>query len=72
MNGEPRGFFRVAAGFSSYDVDFTSDHGDSPGKNIGGGCRFLPPGDLPGSGIESTCPALAGRFFNAEPPKKLG
>ena len=55
-----------------YSPPGSSDHGDSPGKNIGGGCRFLPPGDLPGSGIESTCPALAGRFFNAEPPKKLG
>ena len=36
-------------------------------------CRelpFLPPGDLPGSGIEPTCPALAGGFFTTEPPGK--
>ena len=26
--------------------------------------------DLPGSGIEPTCPASAGGFFNAEPPGK--
>ena len=35
-------------------------------KNSGVGCHFLPPGDLPDSGIEPvflTSPALAGRFF---------
>ena len=26
--------------------------------------------DLPGSGIESVSPALAGRFFTIDPPKK--
>ena len=26
--------------------------------------------DLPGSGIEPTSPALAGRFFTNEPPRK--
>ena len=39
---------------------------NSPGKNSGVGCHFLPPGDLPDSGIEPaflTYPALAGRFF---------
>ena len=39
---------------------------DSPGKNTGVGCRPSP-GDLPGSGIKLTSPALAGRFFAAEP-----
>ena len=32
---------------------------------------FLSPGDLPDPGIKSTFPALAGRFFNTEPPGKL-
>ena len=31
---------------------------------------FLSSGDLPDSRIESTSPALAGRFFTAEPPGK--
>ena len=30
-----------------------------------------PPGDLPDPGIEPMSPALAGRFFNTEPPVKL-
>ena len=34
------------------------------------GLPFLPPGDLPDPGIEPTSPALAGRFFIAEPPGK--
>ena len=41
-----------------------------PGKNSGGGLPFPPPGDLPGPGIKSTPPALAGRFFTTEPPGK--
>ena len=32
------------------------------------GLPFLPPGDLPDPGIESRSPALAERFFTAEPP----
>ena len=39
---------------------------DSPGKNIGIGCHFPPPGDLSEPGIEPTSPrssALADRFF---------
>ena len=32
---------------------------------------FPPPGDLPDLGIESTSPAVAGRFFTTEPPGKL-
>ena len=37
------------------------------------GLPFPPPGDLPNSGIEPTCPAdscIAGRFFTVEPPGK--
>ena len=36
-----------------------------------GGLAFLPPGDLPDSGIKLVplpSPALAGRFFITEPP----
>ena len=40
---------------------------DSPGKNTGASCHFLPPGDLPNPGIEPIAPALAGRFFTTEP-----
>ena len=32
------------------------------------GFQFPSPGDLPDPGIESASPALAGRFFTAEPP----
>ena len=32
---------------------------------------FPPPGDLPNPGIKPTSPALAGRFFTAEPPGEL-
>ena len=31
---------------------------------------FPPPGALLDPGVESTCPALADRFFTTEPPKK--
>ena len=34
------------------------------------GLPFPPPGDLPIPGIEPASPALAGRFFNTEPPGK--
>ena len=34
------------------------------------GLPFLPPGDLPSPGIQSTSPALAGAFFNTDPPGK--
>ena len=34
------------------------------------GLSFPSPGDLPDPGIESASPALAGRFFTAEPPGK--
>jgi len=33
------------------------------------GVPFLPPGDLPGPGIEPSTPALVSRFFTTEPPK---
>ena len=32
------------------------------------GLPFPPPGDLPDLGVEPTSPALAGGFFNTEPP----
>ena len=35
------------------------------------GLPFPSPGDLPNPGIEPMSPALAGRFFTAEPPGKL-
>ena len=34
------------------------------------GLPFPSPGDLPHPGIEPASPALAGRFFTAEPPGK--
>ena len=47
---------------------------DSPGKNTGVGCHFLPsPGDLPDPGIELeslASPALAGGFFTTALPGK--
>ena len=43
---------------------------DSPRKNTRGGCHFLLHGNLPDPRIESTSPALAGRFFTAELPGK--
>ena len=39
-----------------------------PGKNTGAGCNFLLKGNLPDLGIEPASPALAGRFFTAQPP----
>ena len=35
------------------------------------GLPFPTPGDLPNPRIETASPALAGRFFNREPPGKL-
>ena len=43
----------------------SSVHGDSSGKNTGVGCHFL----LQGIFL-TTSPALAGKFFTAEPPGK--
>ena len=34
------------------------------------GLPFSPPGDFPDPGIKPMSPALAGRFFTAEPPGK--
>ena len=34
------------------------------------GLPFPSPGNLPDPGIEPVSPALAGRFFTAEPPRK--
>ena len=39
-----------------------------PRQEHWGGLAFLSPGDLPDSGIKPGSPALAGRFFTAEPP----
>jgi len=36
-----------------------------------GGLPFLPPGNFPAPAIEPISPALAGRFFTAEPPGKI-
>ena len=41
-----------------------------PRQEYWSGLPFPSPGDLPGSGIKSASPALAGRFFIAEPPEK--
>ena len=41
-----------------------------PGKNIGVGCFFPSPGDLPQAEIKLTSSALAGRFFTPEPQGK--
>ena len=42
---------------------------DSPGKNIGVGCHFLLQGIFP-EPLSPVSPALAGRFFTTEPPRK--
>ena len=41
-----------------------------PRQEYWSGLPFPSPGDFPGSGIKSASPALAGRFFIAEPPEK--
>ena len=41
-----------------------------PRQEYWSGLLLLSPGDLPDPGIEPTSPALAGRFFAAEPPGK--
>ena len=48
----------------------SSIHGYFPGKNTGMSYHFLLQGD-PIPGIEPESPALAGRFFTAEPPGKV-
>ena len=42
-----------------------------PRQESWNGLPFYYPGDLPDSGIKSVSPALAGRFFIAEPPVQL-
>ena len=39
-------------------------------QEYGSGLPFPPPGDLPNPGMELMSPALAGGFFNTEPPRK--
>ena len=41
-----------------------------PRQEYWSGVPFLPPGDLPDSGIKPMSPALAGGFFTSEPPGK--
>ena len=41
-----------------------------PRQEYWSGLPFPPPGDLPDPGIEPVSPALAGRFFTAEPPER--
>ena len=40
---------------------------DFPGKNIGVGCHFVSPGDLPDPGMEPGSPAVLGGFFTTVP-----
>ena len=41
-----------------------------PRQGYWSGLPVSPPGDLPDPGIKPASPALAGRFFTAEPPEK--
>ena len=41
-----------------------------PKQEYWSGLSFPPPGNLPKPGTEPVSPALAGRFFNTEPPGK--
>ena len=41
-----------------------------PRQEYWSGLPFPSPGDLPNSGIEPMSPALAGRFFTADPQAK--
>ena len=41
-----------------------------PRQEYWSGLLFSSPGDLPNPGIEPVFPALAGRFFTADPPGK--
>ena len=43
---------------------------DFPSKNTGVNCHFFLQGNLLDPGIELRSPALAGGFFNTEPPGK--
>ena len=53
----------------NYSLPGSSIHG-IPQARILEWVAFLSPGDLPDSGIKPSFPALAGRFFTAEPPGK--
>ena len=44
---------------------------DSPGKNVGVGCHFLPLGIFPSQGLNYESPVLAGGFFITLLPGKL-
>ena len=50
----------------------SSVHGDSPGKNTGGGCRFLLPGTFPIQGLNPRLEslALASGFFTTASPRE--
>ena len=47
-----------------------SVHGDSPSKNIRGGCYALLQGDLPNPGTEPRSPAFQADSLSTEPPEK--
>ena len=48
-----------------------SVHGDSPGKNTGVGCHFLPQGIFLTQGSNPALPTFAGGFFTTESPGEL-
>ena len=53
----------------NYSLPGSSVHGISQARILEQ-VAFLSPGDLPDPGIKPVFPALAGRFFTAEPPGK--
>ena len=53
-----------------YSPPGTSVHGDSPGKDSGGGCHALLQGDLPNSRIKPRSPALQVDSLQTEPAGK--
>ena len=48
----------------------SSVHGTFQARILGEGFPFFSPGDLPGPGIKSVSPALAGALLTTEPPRK--
>ena len=59
----------------SFETPWTSDRQAPlsigfPRQEYWSGLPFPPPGDLPHPETKPTFPALAGRFFTAEPPRK--
>ena len=54
-----------------YSPPGSSVHGISQAGIFWSGLPLPFPGDRPDSGIKPTSPALAGRFYTAEPPGSL-